>query len=212
MSAPLSTRYHPIALMLPPSFTIHSSLGVHAPAPYPFGTPFCMQCMPPVPLSQGIAPVVIGEMGGFYDTPTENDPQLLDKRWQDALIAFMIERGIGMFYFAVRLRDRPTQALRIHYAHTTLALMVVILDWWLMPIPSLLAPLPKPAPYPPASVAHTVWRQMNPGSVDTGGLLDFDFTTPDESKLHLLSQLPTTDVLAARSRSMLPKPPPPQQM
>jgi hypothetical protein len=53
---------------------------------------------------------------------------------------------------------------------------------------------------------------LNPGSVDTGGLLGFDFTEPEMSKLKLLEQLPTTDVLKARERSMTPKPPPPNPL
>ena len=99
---------------------------------------------------EDLAPVIIGEMGGFYDQLTENDPAGLDKQWQDWAVRFMADHGIGVFYFA-----------------------------------------------------------MNPGSVDTGGLLGPDFTEPQAAKLKLLEQLPTTDVLEARARSSRGRPPPP---
>ena len=91
-------------------------------------------------VDQGV-PVVIGEMGGFY---TDKDME-----WQDWAMAFMKERGIGVFYFA-----------------------------------------------------------LNPGSKDTGGLLQDDFDTPEYGKLKMLASLPTTDVLAALARSKLQPPPP----
>ena len=100
---------------------------------------------------QQLAPVVIGEMGGFYDTPgnpSGHDPQMRDKTWQDWAIAFMAEHEIGLFYFA-----------------------------------------------------------LNPNSVDTGGLLEQDWNTPVASKLELLSQLQSTDILAARARSLGASPP-----
>ena len=96
------------------------------------------------------APVVIGEMGGFYTHATEADPSAKDQHWQDWAIKYMADNGIGVFYFA-----------------------------------------------------------LNPGSVDTGGLLQSDWVTPEAEKLTLLSQLPTTDVLAARQRSYMSHPPPP---
>ncbi len=102
---------------------------------------------------QGIAPVVIGEMGGFYDAPgnpSGHDPNGLDKVWQDWAIAFCRNHSIGMFYFA-----------------------------------------------------------LNPGSDDTGGLLKDDWTTPVDSKLKLLSGLPSTDILSARARSFPASPPAP---
>lgn len=48
---------------------------------------------------EGIAPVVIGEMGGFYDTPgnpSGHDPKGLDKIWQDWAIAFCRNHSIGL--------------------------------------------------------------------------------------------------------------------
>lgn len=60
-------------------------------------------------------PVVIGEMGGFYTGK--------DRAWQDWAFAFMRDRGIGVFYFA-----------------------------------------------------------LNPGSEDTGGLLQADWTHPEAAK------------------------------
>merc|ERR1719353_1296718 len=85
-----------------------------------------------------VAPVVIGEMGGFYDHPTEADPGKKDRHWQDWAIKYMADNGIGVFYFA-----------------------------------------------------------LNPGSVDTGGLLQDDWQTAEETKMALLAQLPSTDVLKA---------------
>ena len=106
---------------------------------------------------EGIAPVVIGEMGGFYDAPgnpSGKDPNGLDKIWQDWAIAYCRNHSIGMFYFA-----------------------------------------------------------LNPGSVDTGGLLEDDWTTPVQSKLALLSGLPSTDILTVRARSFpaIPPSPPPAE-
>ena len=46
---------------------------------------------------EDISPVVIGEMGGFYDQLTENDAAGLDKKWQDWAVKFMAEHGIGVF-------------------------------------------------------------------------------------------------------------------
>ena len=96
-----------------------------------------------------IAPVVIGEMGGFYQQSSAQDPSARDKAWQDWAIPYMASAGIGVFYFA-----------------------------------------------------------LNPGSVDTGGLLKDDWQTPEDAKLALLRQLPTTDVLQARARSARPPPSP----
>ena len=52
---------------------------------------------------------------------------------------------------------------------------------------------------------------MNPGSKDTGGLLMDDWNTPEAAKLEMLSQLPSTDILEAKGRSVKPPqlPPPP---
>lgn len=53
-------------------------------------------------LGEGI-PVVIGEMGGFYTGQ--------DKEWQDWAFAFMRERGIGIFYFALNPGSKDTGGL-----------------------------------------------------------------------------------------------------
>jgi hypothetical protein len=44
-----------------------------------------------------VAPVVIGEMGGFYDHATEADPTSKDKQWQDWAMKYMKDNGIGVF-------------------------------------------------------------------------------------------------------------------
>ena len=49
---------------------------------------------------------------------------------------------------------------------------------------------------------------LNPGSKDTGGLLRDDWVTPETSKLEMLSSMPTTDILVARAKSLLPPHPP----
>ena len=91
------------------------------------------------------SPIVIGEMGGHY---TGND-----KTWQDWAAAFMRQKRIGIFYFALLVGAGPQND-------------------------------------------------------DTGGLLKGDWTTPEAEKLAMLSTLPSTDVLALKSRT---SPPPPRQ-
>ena len=99
------------------------------------------------------APVVIGEMGGWYvnQTPTLPPrvssmphhllpPPLLrytgkDQQWQDWAVRFMRDKGIGIFYFV-----------------------------------------------------------LQPTSDDTGGLLKADWQTPEDAKLRMLAELPSTDV------------------
>ena len=47
---------------------------------------------------QDLAPVVIGEMGGFYDAPgnpSGQDPDAKDKVWQDWAVEFMDAHSIG---------------------------------------------------------------------------------------------------------------------
>jgi len=45
---------------------------------------------------QGRAPVVIGEMGGWYVDK--------DRQWQDWAVSYMKEKGIGIFYFVLQVR------------------------------------------------------------------------------------------------------------
>ena len=52
---------------------------------------------------------------------------------------------------------------------------------------------------------------LNPGSVDTGGLLGHDWFTPELHKLRLLEQLPVSDVIITMlkaTRGLEPPPPP----
>ena len=44
--------------------------------------------------------------------------------------------------------------------------------------------------------SHIFYFCLNPGSKDTGGLLGEDWTTPNLAKLRLLSNVPSTNVLA----------------
>ena len=78
------------------------------------------------------APVVIGEMGGWYTGK--------DQQWQDWAVRFMKERNIGIFYFV-----------------------------------------------------------LQPTSDDTGGLLKADWASPEDDKLRLLDELPSTDVVELMS-------------
>jgi len=48
---------------------------------------------------------------------------------------------------------------------------------------------------------------LNPGSDDTGGLFEKDWTTPEQEKLNLLAGLPSTDVLKLKSKSAPATPP-----
>ena len=55
---------------------------------------------------------------------------------------------------------------------------------------------------------------LNPDSVDTGGLLESDWTTPERGKLDAIARLPASDVLAIRKvtaepEAIEPSPPPP---
>ena len=50
---------------------------------------------------------------------------------------------------------------------------------------------------------------LNPGSEDTGGLLQDDWTTPNAGKLRLLGQLPSTSVAIVETFMHLPPPPSP---
>ena len=52
---------------------------------------------------------------------------------------------------------------------------------------------------------------LNPGSKDTGGLLQDDWETPEGAKLRMLDDMPSTDILEAKLRSVKPPmlPPPP---
>lgn len=52
---------------------------------------------------EGLAPVVIGEMGGWYVNK--------DKQWQDWAVEFMKERGIGIFYFVLQPTSDDTGGL-----------------------------------------------------------------------------------------------------
>ena len=82
-----------------------------------------------------IAPVVIGEMGGFYDTPgnpSGHDENGLDKIWQDWAINFCRDHSIGIFYFALNPGSDDTGGL--------------LLDDWTTPVVNklrLLARLPS---------------------------------------------------------------------
>lgn len=49
---------------------------------------------------QHTAPVVMGELGGFYNGK--------DRQWQDAAIAYLVERGIGLFYFCIQPTSSDT--------------------------------------------------------------------------------------------------------
>ena len=53
---------------------------------------------------EGLAPVVIGEAGGRYEGR--------DVAWQDALVRYMLDTGIGLFYFALIVtKDDDTRGL-----------------------------------------------------------------------------------------------------
>jgi hypothetical protein len=100
------------------------------------------------------SPVVIGEMGGFY--------QGRDKVWQDWAFEFMREHGIGVFYFALNPGSKDTGGLIKDDWHTPEEEKLAMLSK--MPSTDVLAakeksrrarppsppvaPLPRPPPSP----------------------------------------------------------------
>ena len=54
-------------------------------------------------MGHGGAPVVIGEMGGWYTDK--------DKQWQDWAVRYMAEKGIGLFYFVLQPTSDDTGGL-----------------------------------------------------------------------------------------------------
>jgi len=53
---------------------------------------------------------------------------------------------------------------------------------------------------------------LNPGSKDTGGLIKSDWNSPEDAKLGMLAQMPSTNILAVRTDSLaLAAAPPPSQ-
>lgn len=94
----------------------------------------------------GMAPVVVGETGGQMKEA--------DKDWQEAFVAYLKERGIGLFYFAllVASKDADTRGL-FHLDKTTPDAQVISL---LSSLPSTDvgaikdAITPKPPSVPPA--------------------------------------------------------------
>ena len=54
-------------------------------------------------MGHGGAPVVIGEMGGWYTDK--------DKQWQDWAVRYVAEKGIGLFYFVLQPTSDDTGGL-----------------------------------------------------------------------------------------------------
>ena len=137
----------------------------------------------------GDAPIVIGETGGSYEGK--------DRQWQDRLIQYAAERGIGVFCALLPPLPSPS-----HHDPTTCACFR----------------LSHPAAIPDVcGRAHCVFCglldaadfALNPDPDDATGLLNDDWTTMRPGQLSLLSRLPSTKVSVVMPPPSPPLPPDP---
>lgn len=114
----------------------------------------------------------------------------LDRRWQEAAIAYFARKGFGVFYFALVRNCCTLRAPSL----------------WL---PSL-APHEQCRASSPVSLALCPRCAQGPDFEDTGGLLKADWWTPEQDKIELLQQLPgsnLSDFVSVAPKPSLPTPP-----
>lgn len=132
------------------------------------------------------APVVIGEMGGWYTGK--------DQQWQDWAVSFMRDKGIGIFYFVLQPMSDDTGASAVPCpAQALLKPLPHIKRSRALPaIPPHQPPLMPTFILPSTSASHH--HTTTTTTPRAGGLLKADWETPEDAKLRMLAQLPSTDV------------------
>ena len=98
---------------------------------------------------KNIAPVVVGEFGGFYDAKPK------DKILQDRLIRYLSEKSIGSFYWSLNPDSSDTGGLVISWddmapERAKLAALYVLRS---TPVPTSIARQLPPPPHPPPAAA-----------------------------------------------------------